>query len=66
MTITANGETHTLEPGTTLGGFLTSREIDHRKVVVERNGEALSPSSSADLALEDGDRLEIVRIVAGG
>ena len=66
MTITANGESHNLDPGTTLGGFLAAREIDHHKVVVERNGEALSPSTSAELVLEDGDQLEIVRIVAGG
>jgi thiamine biosynthesis protein ThiS len=35
-------------------------------VVVERNGEPLTPSALHTTQLADGDRLEIVRIVAGG
>jgi thiamine biosynthesis protein ThiS len=34
--------------------------------VVEQNGEAVSPSTFADRTVRAGDRLEIVRIVAGG
>ena len=36
------------------------------RVVVERNGEPLTPSEARESPLADGDRLEIVRIVAGG
>jgi thiamine biosynthesis protein ThiS len=35
-------------------------------VVVERNGEAVPRSQVAVTALCDGDRLEVVRAVAGG
>jgi thiamine biosynthesis protein ThiS len=35
-------------------------------VVVEHNGEAVAPSEFAERPLRAGDRLEIVRIVAGG
>ena len=35
-------------------------------VVVEHNGEAVAPSEFSRRALNPDDRLEIVRIVAGG
>jgi len=35
-------------------------------VVVEHNGEAVAPSEFSTRKLQSGDRLEIVRIVAGG
>jgi thiamine biosynthesis protein ThiS len=34
--------------------------------VVEHNGEAVAPSEFAHRPLRAGDRLEIVKIVAGG
>jgi thiamine biosynthesis protein ThiS len=35
-------------------------------VVVEHNGEAVAPSEFPQRQLQTGDRLEIVKIVAGG
>lgn len=66
MTITANGKSFDLEPGTALPDFLDS--IGHKVglVIVEHNHNALSPSEAASVVLEDGDTLEIVKIVAGG
>lgn len=64
--VTANGkETHVTLPST-VEGFLLQLELPPRSVVVELNGEALTPSSFAGKQLQSGDRLEIVRIVAGG
>ncbi|HWN94765.1 MAG TPA: sulfur carrier protein ThiS [Methylomirabilota bacterium] len=37
-----------------------------RSVVVEQNGEPVAPSEFARRQVREGDRLEIVRIVAGG
>jgi thiamine biosynthesis protein ThiS len=37
-----------------------------RSVVVEHNGEAVAPSQFSRRPLAEGDRLEIVKIVAGG
>ena len=37
-----------------------------RVVVVERNGEPVARSRVADVVLAQGDRLEVVRAVAGG
>lgn len=64
--ITANSETFELEENTPLPAFLESRGQAIGRVVVELNGEALSPSESSQVILNNGDRLEIVRIVAGG
>lgn len=66
MTITANGNKFDLEPGTPLPAFLESINLTVGLVIVERNKQALSPSETADVVLEDGDTLEIVKIVAGG
>jgi len=64
--ITANGETFSLKPATSLQDFLAERGQAPERVVVERNGEALPPSEARSATLADGDTLEIVRIVAGG
>ena len=46
--------------------FLVEQQLPPRSVVVEHNGEAVAPSEFGRRQLQAGDRLEIVRIVAGG
>jgi thiamine biosynthesis protein ThiS len=46
--------------------FLVAQNLLPRSVVVEHNGEAVAPSEFARRQLRAGDRLEIVKIVAGG
>jgi len=64
--VVANGKPHRIEPGTTVHGFIRSRGLDPRFVVVEYNGEPLERARYLDVTLADGDRLELVRAVAGG
>jgi thiamine biosynthesis protein ThiS len=64
--IRANGEMIQTPLPCTLEQFLVARGQLPRSVVVERNGEAVAPSEFPDVLLVDGDRLEIIRIVAGG
>lgn len=64
--VIANGQPVPLALPCTLEVFLVARGLLPRSVVVEHNGEAVAPSEFAGRALADGDRLEIVRIVAGG
>ena len=66
MRITANGRELDVGQGTTLSEFIRSRDLDPRYVVVERNGQPVERTRYADLVLADGDRLELVRAVAGG
>lgn len=66
MRITANSETYELTEGTSLDAFVQERSLALERVVIELNGEALTPREARATLLRDGDRLEIVRIVAGG
>ena len=65
-TLIANGREVPVELPCTLDHFLVSQNQSPRSVVVELNGEAVPPSDFAARELAPGDRLEIVRIVAGG
>ena len=64
--VIANGRPVKVPLPCTLEAFLVSQKLLPRSVVVEHNGDAVAPSEFAALPLAAGDRLEIVRIVAGG
>lgn len=64
--VTANGKPYDLSEETTLDAFVRDRGLDPRFVIVERNGEPVERSRFGDVELGDGDRLELVRAVAGG
>ena len=66
MRVTANGETYELPETRTIAEFVRDRGLDPRFVVVERNGEPLERSRYDSVTLADGDRIEVVRAVAGG
>jgi len=65
-TVIANGERVTVNVPCSLEQFLSERQMLPRSVVVEHNGEAVAPSEFVRREVRDGDRLEIVRVVAGG
>jgi sulfur carrier protein len=65
-TVIANGQEFSVELPCTIHAFLVGRGLLPRSVVVEQNGEAVVPSEFEQRPLRAGDRLEIVRIVAGG
>ncbi len=64
--VTANGQKVAAALPCTLEEFLKSQQLPPRSVVVEHNGEAVAPSEFSRRQLQAGDRLEIVKIVAGG
>jgi thiamine biosynthesis protein ThiS len=64
--VTANGKPIEAALPCTLEQFLLAQKLLPRSVVVEHNGEAVSPSEFSQRQLQAGDRLEIVKIVAGG
>lgn len=66
ITITANGQSHAVPAGQTLEAFLASVGQKLKLVVVEKNRQALTPNEARQTVLQNGDVLEIVRIVAGG
>jgi thiamine biosynthesis protein ThiS len=64
--VTANGKTESVYLPCSLAEFLQARGLDPRQVAVERNGEVVFKSNYASIQLADGDRLEIIKVVAGG
>jgi len=64
--VTANGQAIPAQFPCTLEEFLVAQQLLPRSVVVEHNGEAVAPSEFSRRPLQPGDRLEIVKIVAGG
>lgn len=66
ITIAANGKNFTVPEGSTLSEFTKSLDLSLDHLVVERNRTALTPSEARQTILEDGDQIELVRIVAGG
>ena len=66
MQLVVNGRDSEVADGTSLPDLVTSFGLVLGSVVVEHNGTALLRSELAGVALADGDRVELVRAVAGG
>ncbi len=64
--VIANGQPREARLPCSIEAFLLAQGLPPRSVVVEHNEEAVAPSEFAQRSLQAGDRLEIVRIVAGG
>lgn len=64
--VIANGKELTASLPCSLEQFLLAQNLLPRSVVVELNGEAVAPSEFSQRQLQAGDRMEIVKIVAGG
>lgn len=66
MQVVVNGQPAQVADGTSLPALLESLGLQVGSVVVEHNGTALLRSEVQSVTLADGDRLELVRAVAGG
>jgi thiamine biosynthesis protein ThiS len=64
--VITNGKPVTAQLPCSLEEFLAAQKLLPRSVVVEHNGEAVAPSEFSQRQLNAGDKLEIVKIVAGG
>jgi len=64
--VTANGKPIEAKLPCSIEEFLVAQSLLPRSVIVEHNGEAVAPSEFSHRRLNAGDRLEIVKIVAGG
>ena len=66
LRVEVNGKEREVRDGRTLAGLLEDLELDGRLVVVELNRQIIRRTEIADVALRDGDRIEIVHFVGGG
>jgi len=66
MRVIANGKARDLTEGSNVEQLIRELGLDPRYVIVERNGEPVERRRYADTTVAEGDRLELVRAVAGG
>ena len=66
MQVLANGKPVELADGSTVEGLLGALGLGGKWVLVERNGEPVRRRDLATTRLGEGDRLELVKAVAGG
>ncbi|MGV3455779.1 sulfur carrier protein ThiS [Sphingomonas sp.] len=66
ITITVNGEHRRVAGGISLADLANELGLVPEKVAVERNLEVVPRSTLAQVAVEDGDEIEIVHFVGGG
>lgn len=64
--IVANGKPREVNDGATIADFLAALGWKPQWVVVELNGEPVERARLGERPLSEGDRLEVVRAVAGG
>ena len=66
MRALVNGEVRELPDGTTVAGLLAQLGGLDAGIAGARNDVVVRRSEFAERTLEDGDRIEIIRAVAGG
>jgi thiazole synthase len=66
MKLVINGEERTFAVSMSVEALLGELGIDPRKVAIERNLEIVPKSAYGQVAVGDGDRLEIVAFIGGG
>mgnify|MGYP000550036173 CR=1 FL=1 len=66
LSLTVNGEPRRTAPGSSLATLVAELGLDPAKVAVERNGVIVPRGTLGQVALVEGDLLEIVHFVGGG
>lgn len=64
--IVVNGDTVEVSAGATVSDLIEQLGLTKRLIVVEHNGEPLRRVDHPLVVLVEGDRLELVKAVAGG
>tara|TARA_Y100001001_G_scaffold19805_1_gene17109 strand:+ start:588 stop:797 length:210 start_codon:yes stop_codon:yes gene_type:complete len=65
MNLTVNGDTLTLD-GNTITDLVAQLGLTGRRLAVEVNREIIPKSQHGDVALNEGDVVEIVHAIGGG
>lgn len=66
VTVFANGKARQVAPEKTVAEMVRDLKLTPAAVLVERNGRALLRQEWEKIKVEHGDRLEFVKVVAGG
>jgi len=66
MKIILNGEAHSVVESTTISALVCELNLIPATLLIEHNGLALHREEWNSRALRDGDKVEFIRVVAGG
>lgn len=66
MQVTVNSDAREAPEGATLLALVEQLGFNPKRLVAELNGEIVARDAYADTVLNDGDQVELVRIVGGG
>ncbi len=66
MKISLNGESIDSREAKTIAELIDRYELPPQSILVEHNGLAVHRHEWADRSLAEGDRIEFIRVVAGG
>lgn len=66
LSIFVNGQARQVSGRMTLGELAESHALDAKRLLVELNGQTLSREEWPGRSLQHGDRVEFIRVVAGG
>jgi sulfur carrier protein len=61
-----NGEQHELPEGATIAEVLVQLQAPERGIAVAKNDRVVRRAAFKDEQINEGDRIEIIRAVAGG
>jgi len=66
IALTINGQTRSFPAPLNVARLIEELELGGKRIALERNGEIVPRSRFGEVALADGDALEIVVAVGGG
>jgi thiamine biosynthesis protein ThiS len=66
MTISLNGKQTEIDGATTIDELVSRFNLPAQGILIEHNGLALHRREWPDKSLAEGDRIEFIRVVAGG
>lgn len=66
MKLTINGDSREVEGVSTLPQLIKALDLPAHSLLIEHNGVALHRREWGDRPIKEGDRLEFLRITAGG
>jgi thiamine biosynthesis protein ThiS len=66
ISLTLNGKPRAVAARTSLPELLAQLGVDRRTIAVAHNGDVIPRDRYDGVVLNDGDRVEVVRMVGGG
>jgi thiamine biosynthesis protein ThiS len=66
MTVVLNGEGHSVTGARNIAELVSELQLLPATLLVEHNGNALHRHEWSSRLLNEGDRIEVIRVVAGG